>query len=168
MEGLKISPAGASDKLAQIDRRGAQPECRPRHPRHAGLPAARNSVSPSPVAPLWSGYAIIALNVLVQEASVTRSWFHTLQDLRAEIKRLRQRHPAASSAPPLQRQRASDPSLLRRLEAATTRIRHMETDKHRLRDALAHALGERRAAGVVGQADRDTPKRNSPELIRPC
>ena len=32
VEGLKISLAGANDKLAQIDRRSTAPHCRPRNP----------------------------------------------------------------------------------------------------------------------------------------
>jgi len=96
----------------------------------------------------------ISFDAVAREAGVARSWLHTQEDLRSEIERLRQQHPAPS---PPQRQRASDPSLLRRLEAATTRIRHLEADNQRLRDALARALGERRAAGILGQANRDTP-----------
>ena len=46
------------------------------------------------------------------------------------------------------RQRASDASLLRRLEVATQRIRELETDNKRLRHALAEALGERRATNA--------------------
>ena len=110
----------------------------------------------------------ISFDAVAREASVARSWLYAQQDLRAEIERLSQRHPATFPAPPPQRQRASDPSLLRRLEAATARIRHLEADNQRLRDALARALGERRAAEILGQANRDTPKRNSPEPIRPC
>ncbi len=110
----------------------------------------------------------ISFDAVAREASVARSWLYAQQDLRAEIERLRQRHPATFPAPPPQRQRASDPSLLRRLEAATTRIRQLEADNQRLRDALARALGERRAAEILGQANRDTPKRNPPELIGPC
>ena len=83
---------------------------------------------------------------------------------------LRQRHAATppTQAPP-QRQRASDASLLRRLEAATARIRHLETDNQQLRDALARALGDRRAIEMLGQMNgRDTPKTNSPKIIGPC
>ncbi|MCW2940034.1 MAG: transposase [Actinomycetia bacterium] len=77
----------------------------------------------------------------------TRSWLYSQDNLRTEITRLRHRHPAAQSplVPP-QRQRASDASLLRRLEAATARIRKLEADNH----ALARANGERRAAEVLG------------------
>jgi Family of unknown function (DUF6262) len=105
----------------------------------------------------------ISFDAVARKAGVARSWLYTQQDLRAEIERLRQRHPATAPAPPPQRQRASDPSLLRRLEVATARIRHLEADNQRLRDALACALGERRAVGVLGQASSDTPKGNSPE-----
>jgi len=59
--------------------------------------------------------------------------------------------------------------LLRRLETATARIRRLEADNQHLRQALARALGERRAADLVGQTGRrDTPKKSSPKLIGPC
>jgi hypothetical protein len=112
----------------------------------------------------------ITFDAVSRAAGVSRSWLYAQPDLRAEIQRLRQRHPAA---PPLQvppqRQRASDTSLLRRLEAATARIRRLETDNQQLRDALARALGERRALEVLGLMNgRDTPKKNSPKIIGPC
>ena len=112
----------------------------------------------------------ITFDAVAREASVSRSWLYAQDDLRAQIERLRQRHPAAPPAPvPPQRQRASDSSLLRRLEAATSRIRHLEADNQQLRDALARALGERRAAGVLGQTSgRDTPKKNSSKITGPC
>ncbi|SRR5712692_9858606 len=112
----------------------------------------------------------ITFDTVAREAGVSRSWLYAHDDLRAEIERLRRRNPAAPSAPvPPQRQRASDSSLLRRLEAATGRIRDLEAGNQQLRDALARALGERRAANVLGHSDgRDTPKRNSPKIIGPC
>jgi Family of unknown function (DUF6262) len=112
----------------------------------------------------------ITFEAVSRAAGVSRSWLYAQQDLRAEIERLRQRHPATPppQVPP-QRQRASDSSLLRRLEAATARIRHLEADNQQLRDALAKALGERRAIEVLGEMNgRDTPKRNSPKIIGPC
>jgi Family of unknown function (DUF6262) len=111
----------------------------------------------------------ITFDSVSRAAGVSRSWLYAQQDLRAEIQRLRQRHPATPppQVPP-QRQRASDTSLLRRLEAATARIRRLETDNQQLRDALARALGERRATEVIGQRNgRDTPKKNSPKIIGP-
>jgi uncharacterized protein DUF6262 len=107
----------------------------------------------------------ISFDAVARQASVSRSWLYTQQDLRTEIQRLRQRHPAATPAPPPDRQRASELSLLRRLEAATARIRHLEADNKKLRDALARALGERRAAGTSRQTSRDTPKGNSSQPI---
>jgi hypothetical protein len=112
----------------------------------------------------------ITFDAVSREADVSRSWLYAQEDLRAEIERLRQRHPTAPStqAPP-QRQRASDASLLRRLEAATVRIRQLETDNQQLRDAIARALGERRAADVLGEIGRrDTPNRKTSKLMGPC
>ena len=96
----------------------------------------------------------ISFEAVAREAGVARSWLYTQDDLRSEIERLRQQHPAAS---PPQRQRASDQSLLRRLEVATARIRHLEADNQRLRCDLARAPGERRTADITGQASRGTP-----------
>jgi Family of unknown function (DUF6262) len=112
----------------------------------------------------------ITFDAVSREAGVSRSWLYAQDDLRTEIEQLRQRHPAAPAAPvPPARQQASASSLLRRLEAATARIRHLETDNQQLRDALARALGERRAAEVLGHnGGHDTPKKNSPKIIGPC
>jgi hypothetical protein len=89
----------------------------------------------------------VTFDAVSREAGVSRSWLYAQDDLRAEIERLRRRHPATPPTPvPPQRQRASDASLLRRLEAATARIRQLEADNRQLRDALARALGEQRAA----------------------
>lgn len=112
----------------------------------------------------------ITFDSVARKADVSRSWLYAQEDLRAEIERLRQRHPAAPTAPvPPHRQRASDASLLRRLEAATARIRALEADNQQLRDALARALGQRRVAEVLGNTpDRDTPKKKSSKLIGPC
>ena len=110
----------------------------------------------------------ITFDAVSRAAGVSRSWLYAQPDLRAEIQRLRQRHPATPPAPaPPQRQRASDTSLLRRLEAATARIRQLETDNQQLRDALARALGERRAIEVLGQRNgRDTPNEELAENSR--
>ena len=100
----------------------------------------------------------------------SRSWLYTTQDdLRAEIERLRNRHrrPTTSAAVP-DRQRASDASLLRRLEVATDRIRRLESENQQLRDAVARALGERRATNVLGRTNgRDTPNRGTSKVTEP-
>ncbi|HYB36367.1 MAG TPA: hypothetical protein VEF72_11750, partial [Mycobacterium sp.] len=41
---------------------------------------------------------------------------------------------------------------------AATRIRHLEAENKQLRDALALALGEQRAADVLGSRDTPTNK----------
>lgn len=110
----------------------------------------------------------ITFDALARQAGVSRSWLYTQDDLRAEIERLRRPPSATSSTPPPQQQRASEPSLLRRLETATARIRSLEADNQQLRDALARALGERRAADVLGQTHRhDTPRNHSAKPIDP-
>ena len=110
----------------------------------------------------------ITFDAVAREAGISRSWLYAQDDLRAQIERLRQRHPAATPALPPQRQQASATSLLRRLEAATTRIHRLEADNQQLRDALARALGEFRAAEGLGRnGDHDTPKANSPKTTGP-
>jgi len=101
----------------------------------------------------------VTFDSVAQEAGVYRSWLYAQPDLRTEIDRLRQRPPARTApATTPQRQRASDTSLLRRLEAATDRIRRLEQDNRDLKDALAQALGQNRAADITGHTSRrDTP-----------
>ena len=69
--------------------------------------------------------APITLDGLAREAGVSRSWLYTQHDLRAEVKRRRRRHrPPTPPAVPPERQRATEASLLQRLQAATNRIHH--------------------------------------------
>ncbi|WP_277816890.1 DUF6262 family protein [Streptomyces sp. CT34] len=69
--------------------------------------------------------ATVTFDTVARAAGVSRSWLHTQPDLRAEIERLRaaRRRASADSVPA--RQRASDASLLRRLEAANERNRRL-------------------------------------------
>lgn len=95
----------------------------------------------------------ITFDALAREARVSRSWLYNQPDMRAEIEHLRHRRgPAPTGRPLPDRQRASSTSLLHRLEIATQRIRHLEAENKQLREALALALGERRAANVKGNA----------------
>lgn len=100
----------------------------------------------------------VTFDALAREAKVSRSWLYKQPDLRTEIERLRARRNGTAPGSPLvpDRQRASGASLLRRLESATERVRHLEAENRQLRDALAMALGERRAAAVLGDF-RDRP-----------
>ena len=109
----------------------------------------------------------VTVDALAREAGVSRSWLYSQPDLRAKIQRLRDRpRPAAGPLVP-DRQRASDTSLLRRIEVATQRIRELETDNKRLRQALAEALGEHRAS-ISRQPRHDTPRSRVSRATGPC
>ncbi|MFJ7265042.1 DUF6262 family protein [Streptomyces globosus] len=108
----------------------------------------------------------ITFETVAREAGVSRSWLYNQPDLRAEIERLRARHRAPATRPVPDRQRASDLSLLRRLEAATTRNRQLEAENRQLREALALALGERRTADV--RSEHVTTGLPVPRAIGPC
>jgi hypothetical protein len=111
----------------------------------------------------------ITFVAVAREAGVSRSWLYSQVDLRDHIQALRARHQPTPPTPrPPQRQAASEASLLRRLHAATERMRQLEADNHQLRQALAEALGATRTARVTGQnSRRDTPGRQDAELIEP-
>lgn len=112
----------------------------------------------------------ITFDAVARAAGVSRSWLYAHAEIRPEIERLRRlRQPATATPSVPNRQRASDASLLRRLEAATERIRRLERDNRELRDALAAALGEQRHDRVVGSpARRDTPGIPRSKILGPC
>jgi len=111
----------------------------------------------------------ITFDAIAREAGVSRSWLYNQPDLRTEIERLRARpHPATPHAPVPDRQRASDPSLLQRLAAATERIKHLQAENMQLREALAHALGQQRTNATLHGDHRDTPTRKSAAINGPC
>ncbi|MYS79585.1 DUF6262 family protein [Embleya scabrispora] len=110
---------------------------------------------------------VITFEAVAREAGVSRSWLYNQPDLRAEIERLRARHRPVPAARPIpDRQRASEASLLRRLEAATERNRQLEAENRELRQALALALGERRTADTCGI--RATATSPAARAIGPC
>ena len=112
--------------------------------------------------------AVITFETVAREAEVSRSWLYNQPDLRAEIERLRARHRTVPAARPVpDRQRASDASLLRRLEATTKRNQQLESENRELREALALALGERRTAEITNRSS-DTPRKKSSAVIGPC
>jgi hypothetical protein len=109
----------------------------------------------------------ISFDAVARKARVSRSWLYTQPEIRAEIERLRTRHSPRPPVPPVpDRQRASDTSLLRRLDTATERIRVLEKENQQLRQALALALGEQRAA-TIQPSSRDTPKQKSSAITGP-
>ena len=110
----------------------------------------------------------ISFDAVAREGQISRSWLYNQPDLRAEIERLRARRDPGPTGHRLpDRQRASDASQRRRLEVATERNRQLEAENRHLREALAVALGEQRAASIVGQLG-DTPKKKSQPIIGPC
>lgn len=97
----------------------------------------------------------ITFQSVAQQAEVSRSWLYAQPDLRAEIEQLRTLNGRSSSGTTVPaRQRASDVSLLRRLETANTRIRQLTTENKQLRDQLAQALGEQRVASLPKPTNR--------------
>ncbi len=91
----------------------------------------------------------ITFETVAQAAAVSRSWLYVQPDIRTEIERLRAAYYRASAAPVPARQRASDASLLRRLEAANQRNKQLAAENRRLREQLALALGEARNSDVA-------------------
>ncbi|WP_331752127.1 DUF6262 family protein [Streptomyces sp. NBC_00829] len=111
----------------------------------------------------------VSFDGVAREAGVSRSWLYSQTDLRAEIHRLRERHGPVASAPQVpDQQRASDASLLRRLEAATARNRQLEAEVRELRDQLARVLGQQRAAAVTSSGESRSPRQQSVKTIGPC
>ena len=90
----------------------------------------------------------ITFDSVANEAGVSRSWLYTRPDLRAEIERLRDQRPSPKRLRIPDRQRASDASMGTRLDIALERLRQLEADNRRLRDALAEALGQNRTVGA--------------------
>jgi hypothetical protein len=89
----------------------------------------------------------VTFDAVATAAGVSRSWLYTQPDLRAEIERLRAASQRAPGTPLPIRQRASDASLLRRLEAANQRNRQLAEENRQLRERLASAFGELRDLG---------------------
>jgi hypothetical protein len=117
---------------------------------------------------------LVTFDTVARAAGVSRSWLYAQPDLRLEIGRLRAQQGAgprrASNSPPIPaRQRASDASLRRRLEAIDAEIRRLRQENQQLREQLAWALGERRAAAVRGQGGAVQHLQDSrPVTIGPC
>jgi hypothetical protein len=98
----------------------------------------------------------VTFEAVAKRAGVSRSWLYGQPDLRAEIERLRAVHRRAPLSQLPAGQRTSDVSLLRRLEAANTRVRQLTEENRRLRDQLARALGEQRADRIMTDRVRGT------------
>ncbi len=109
----------------------------------------------------------VTFDAVATAAGVSRSWLYTQPDLRAEVERLRAVSQRAPGRPVPIQQRASDASLLRRLEAANTRSRQLADENRRLRDQLARALGEQRSARSP-ESGENSSRRIGSTTISPC
>jgi DNA-binding Lrp family transcriptional regulator len=111
----------------------------------------------------------VTFEAVAREAGVSRSWLYSEPGIRATIDQLRARRPSPTASVTPKRQRATDDSLLRRLQAATERMRQLEEDNRQLRHALAEALGVAREHRVTGATSpRDTPGKRAARIIGPC
>jgi hypothetical protein len=111
----------------------------------------------------------VTFETVARAAGVSRSWLYAQPDIRTEIDRLRtaSRRAPAPSVPA--RQRASDASLLRRLEAATQRNRNLAEENRTLREQLAQALGQQRATATRDTAATRAGRRHPNTVtIDPC
>lgn len=111
--------------------------------------------------------APVTFDAVASAAGVSRSWLYSQSDLRTEIERLRASSRRAPGAPVPIRQRASDASLLRRLEAANARNRQLADENRRLRDQLARTLGEQRSARSLEPA-KPVGRHLGSATIGPC
>ena len=89
----------------------------------------------------------VTFEIVARTARISRSWLYSQPDIKDQIQQLRTRGTSAPTVPA--RQRASDASLLRRLEAASERNRQLATENQLLRRQLAEALGQLRAPGKL-------------------
>jgi hypothetical protein len=114
--------------------------------------------------------AAMTFEAVARLAQISRSWLYTQPDIRTEIERLRDLTDRAPATPIPARQRTTDSSLLRRLEAATARNQQLVQDNQRLRRQLAQALGQQRATDVPpahAPASEPTARRRSSVTINP-
>ncbi|MHA6632091.1 DUF6262 family protein [Pseudonocardia sichuanensis] len=94
----------------------------------------------------------VTFDLVAQTAGVSRAWLYTEPAIRDAVQRLRAaRRPTTNSAVPTS-QRASDASLLRRLEAAHARNRELATEIRHLREQLARVHGQLRATRLTSSA----------------
>jgi hypothetical protein len=89
----------------------------------------------------------VTFEQVARTAEVSRSWLYSQPDIRDQIRQLRDTARRAPSSRVPASQRASDPSLRQRLQAACERNRQLTEDNRRLRRQLAEALGQLRTLG---------------------
>jgi small-conductance mechanosensitive channel len=111
---------------------------------------------------------LVTFETVARQAGVYRSWLYAQPDLRTEVERLRAAHRRSPQSPVPARQRASDASLMRRLEAANDRTRQLSQENRQLREQLARALGEQRVAKIRTTARNPSPEHPRSVTISPA
>ena len=98
---------------------------------------------------------VITFTAVAGQARVSRSWLYSQPDICRQIRQLREATGRSTTAPIPPSQRASDTSLLRRLETTHAENRRLSdectqlrAEITRLRRQIAHLLGEQRQAGA--------------------
>jgi hypothetical protein len=99
----------------------------------------------------------VTFGTLAREAQVSRSWLYTQADIREEIRKLRAAAPPRSkpTAAVPTTQRASAESIRQRMVVMQERVHNLIEENQRLRNQLAVALGEQRAATALEGTGRD-------------
>ncbi|MDA8185138.1 MAG: DUF6262 family protein [Actinomycetota bacterium] len=98
--------------------------------------------------PLHDAGGEVSFAALAREAGVSRAWLYRDPQLRAEIERMKNashRRPARAPNKTPRGERASDESLRELRAALQSELVALREENHRLREALARQLGERRA-----------------------
>jgi hypothetical protein len=110
----------------------------------------------------------VTFTAVAGHAQVSRSWLYSQPDICRQIRQLREATSRSTTAPIPASQRASDTSLLRRLETAHTENRRLSgecaqlrAEIVRLRRQIAHLLGEQRQAGPHAHDPRQNPGDNT-------
>lgn len=87
----------------------------------------------------------ITFGTVAATAGVSRAWLYSTEDLRAQIASQRGQHQPRLTAPAAAATRASEVSLLKRLELAHGRIKQLTAENKDLRGQMEKVLGQARA-----------------------
>lgn len=89
--------------------------------------------------------APVNMSTVARAAGVSRAWLYRQPDLRSAIEALRQTRPPPGHSSTPSAQRATVDSLHQQLDTLRARHAELQAENHRLREALARELGQRRS-----------------------
>ncbi|MBW3579081.1 MAG: transposase [Actinobacteria bacterium] len=98
----------------------------------------------------------ITFAAVADEAGVSRSWLYRDPDICAEIQRLRDANQESAQSRMPAAERATEPSLRRRLETLLGDNRALRDENNKLREQIATLLGNQRAERVTTRASAST------------